>query len=59
MSEWVTPKRREKYARRFLQLLEKMPLRKQAEIQLTAEMRADRVKVTMRTVRNWVAALSS
>lgn len=51
----VTPKFKEKYVRRFRKLLERLPLRKQVEIQLTTEMRAEGVKVTMRTVRNWVA----
>lgn len=55
----VTPKFKEKYARRYFQLIERVPIRKQAMLQLKTEMRAEGVKVTERTIYNWINNFSS
>lgn len=55
----LTPRFKEKYARRFMRLVDQLPLRKQAFIQLRAEMRAEGVKVDPSTIYRWVRKFSS
>ena len=50
----ITLKFRQKYARRYLQLICRLPVHKQALLQLKTEMKADGVSVTDRTIYNWI-----
>lgn len=55
----LTPKFKEKYARRLSRLIDILPLRKQAFLQVHAEMKAEGIRVTDRTLYNWMDFFSS
>jgi len=55
----LTPRFKEKYARRLSRLISSLPLRKQAFLQIHTEMHAEGVRVDDRTLYRWMDKFSS